>query len=268
MDVMRAVRLLVLAAISLLLFAEAFAAAGPRSVRFTLRGAEQTFYVFRPDSPTEGLPAVIVASGDGGWHGLIIEVAQYLAGRGHTVVGMDSKAYLESLSKPKALEPAQVTGDFGSIAQFAKAQSGSKTIILVGWSEGAGLAVLGGLDPAVRADLRGVVAIGLPELNELAWRWSDAVIYVTHKVPNEPTFNSKDYVGRLAPVPLMTIQSTHDEFVPIETAREIFARAQEPKQLALIEAESHHFGGQLPAFWQALDRAFAWFETLAASSTH
>jgi fermentation-respiration switch protein FrsA (DUF1100 family) len=111
-----------------------------------------------------------------------------------------------------------------------------------------------------------VVAIGLPELNELAWRWSDAVIYVTHKVPDEPTFNSKDYVGRLAPVPLMTIQSTHDEFVPLETAREIFARAQQPKQLALIEAESHHIGGQHPAFWQALDRAFAWFGTLATQS--
>jgi dienelactone hydrolase len=264
---MRAVRLLVLAAFSLLLFGQSLVAAGPRSVRFTIRGAALTFYVFRPNSPKADPPAVIVVSGDGGWHGLIVEVAQYLAARGHTVVGVDSKAYLESLSKPKALEPAQVTRDFGSIAQFAKEQSGSRTIIFVGWSEGGGLAVLGGLDPTLRADLRGVVAIGLPELNELAWRWSDAVIYVTHKVPNEPTFNSKDYVGRLAPVPLMTIQSTHDEFVPLETAREIFARAQEPKQFALIEAESHHFGGQLPAFWQALDRAFAWFETLAASAT-
>ncbi len=241
-------------------------AASPRKVNFPIRGVSQTFYVFDPDHRKPESPAVILVSGDGGWHGFIIEIAQYLADRGHTVVGVDSKAYLESLCKPKALEPAQVTGDFGSIAQFAKAQSGSIAIILVGWSEGAGLAVLGGLDPSLRPDLRGVVAIGLPELNELAWRWSDAVIYVTHKVPNEPTFNSKDYVGRLAPVPLMSIQSTHDEFVPVETAREIFARAQQPKQLASIEAESHHFGGQLPAFWQALDRAFTWFEELASKS--
>jgi dienelactone hydrolase len=241
-------------------------ASGPRKVSFTIRGADQTFYVFSPTTSKDTPPAVVVISGDGGWHGFIIEIAQYLADRGHTVVGVDSKAYLESLCKPKALEPAQVTGDFGSIAQFAKAQSVSKAIILVGWSEGAGLAVLGGLDNTLRADLRGVVAIGLPELNELAWRWSDAVIYVTHKVPNEPTFDSKDYVGRLAPVPLMSIQSTHDEFVPVETAREIFARAQEPKQLAMIEAESHHFGDQRPAFWQALDGAFTWFESLPAHS--
>jgi len=261
---MRAMRLLVLGVI--LCCVPAAVAGGPRKVSFTIRGAEQTFYVFAPDARKADPPAVIVVSGDGGWHGFIIEIAQYLADRGHTVVGVDAKAYLESLCKPKALEPVQVTGDFASIAQFAKAQSGSKAIILVGWSEGAGLAVLGGLDTTLRADLRGVVAIGLPELNELAWRWSDALIYVTHKVPNEPTFNSKDYVGRLAPVPLMTIQSTHDEFVPVETAREIFARAQEPKQIVWIEADSHHFGGQLPAFWQALDRAFTWFEELASKS--
>ena len=150
-------------------------------------------------------------------------------------------------ASPKALEPGQVISDIGAIAKFAKSQAGAKTIVLVGWSEGAGLVVLGGLDPDTRADLRGVVAIGLPELSELAWRWSDAALYVAHKVPDEPTFNNKDYVGKLAPVPLMLIQSTHDEFVPLATAREIFACAQEPKEQVLIEAESHHFGGQVPS---------------------
>ena len=237
-------------------------ASGVRKVNFTLRTADQTLYVFNPDNPRLDLPAVVAVSGDGGWHGLIIDVAQHLAGTGHTVVGVDAKAYLESLCKPKALEPGQVMSDIGAIAKFAKSQAGAKTIVLVGLSEGAGLVVLGGLDPDTRADLRGVVAIGLPELSELAWRWSDAAIYITHKVPDEPTFNSKDYVGKLAPVPLMLIQSTHDEFVPLAMAREIFALAQEPKQQVLIEAESHHFGGQLPVFWQALDRAFMWFETL------
>jgi len=265
---MRTVRLFGLTLWVFLFLGQAVDAAGPRRVKLTIRGAEQNLYLFTPDARKADAPAAVVVSGDGGWHGLITDVAQYLSDRGHTVVGVDSKAYLESLCKPKALEPAQVTGDFGAIAQFAKAQAGSKSVVLVGWSEGAGLSVLGGLDPNLRPDLRGVVAIGLPELNELAWRWSDAVIYVTHKVPNEPTFNSKDYVGQLAPVPLMTIQSTQDEFVPLATAHEIFARAQEPKQLALIEASGHHFDGQRPALWQALERALGWFETLASKSHH
>jgi len=238
-------------------------AAGPRKVGFTLRGVPQTLYLYEANIRKPDVSTVVVVSGDGGWHGFIAEIAEYLAGRGYPAIGVDAKEYLESLSKPKALEPAQVTGDFGTIARFAREQTGARTIVLAGWSEGAGLVVLGGLDPAGRADLRGVVAIGLPELNELAWRWSDSVIYVTKKVPNEPTFNSKDFVGKLTPIPLMVIQSTHDDFVPLATAQEIFGRAQEPKQIAFIEARDHRFEGERPAFWQALDRALAWFEELA-----
>lgn len=242
-------------------------AASSRKVNFPIRGASQTTYVFDVNDRKPESPAVIIVSGDGGWHGFITEIAQYLADRGYATIGIDAKQYLESLSKPRALEPAQVGGDFLAIARFAEEQTGAKTLVFIGWSEGAGLAVLGGLDPGVRANLRGVIAIGLPELNELAWRWSDSIIYVTHKVPNEPTFNSKDYVGRLAPVPLMVIQSTNDEFVPVEKAREIFARAQDPKQISFIESQNHHFDGQRPAFWQALDRGLAWFESLATKSS-
>ena len=263
---MRVKRLIVLLAFSAFLVARTGVAGGPRKVIFPIRGVAQTLYVFSADNRKADPPAVIVVSGDGGWHGFIIEIAQYLADHGYTVVGVDAKSYLESLCKPRALEPGQVTGDFGVIANFAKAQGGAKTIVLVGWSEGAGLAVLAGLDPATRTDLHGVVAIGLPELNELAWHWSDSVIYVTKKVPDEPTFNSKDYVGKLSPVPLMVIQSTQDDFVPLETARSIFARAGEPKQITFIDAGNHRFEGQRPAFWQALDRSFAWFELLAANS--
>ncbi len=256
-------RYYLLSLVSIAVLAQAAQAADNSKSTLDIRGVVQTLHIYSPDNRRADLPVVVVASGDGGWHGLIDDVAQGLARRGHWVVGVDSTAYLESLSKPNALTPTQVTSDFGEIARFAQAQAGTKNIVLLGWSEGAGLVLLGGLEPELRKDLRGVVAIGLPELSELAWRWKDAVIYVTHKVPDEPTFNSKDFVGRLAPVPLMTIQSTHDEFVPLETARAIFARAQEPKQLAEIEADGHHFGGQIPAFWQAIDRALAWFETLA-----
>ena len=265
MCMMRARRVAVILLLAFL-FARASVAHGPREVVFPLRGADQTLYVFSADNPRPDSPVVIVISGDGGWHGFIIEIAQDLAEHGYPAVGVDARAYLASLSKPKTLEPARVTHDFAEITRFAREQTQAKSVVLTGWSEGAGLAVLAALDPSVRADLRGVIAIGLPELNELAWRWNDSVIYLTHKVPNEPTFNSKDYVGKLAPVPLMVIQSTHDEFVSVETAQSIFARAQEPKEIMFIDARNHRFEGQRPALWQALDRSFTWFETLAANS--
>ncbi len=239
--------------------------AAPRKVPFAIRGVSQELYFFDPAQRKADAPACIVVSGDGGWHGFIAEVAQYLADRGHTAIGVDAKEYLASLSKSRALDPSQVTGDFATLARFAAEQAGAKSIVLAGWSEGAGLVILAGLDPGMRPDLHGVIAIGLPELNELAWRWTDAAIYITHKVPNEPTFNSKDYVGKLAPIPLLMIQSTHDDFVPLETARAIFARAGDPKQLNILDSANHRFDGQRPAFWQALDRALAWFESLSKS---
>ena len=45
------------------------------------------------------------------------------------------------------------------------------------------------------------------------------VIYMTRRVPNESTFNGKEYGGRLSLVPVMMIPSTRDEFVPVEGAR-------------------------------------------------
>ena len=263
---MRLQRLLVASLSLAILLAPTVAARGPRKVRFALRGVTQTLYVYDPQPGKADPPVALVASGDGGWHLFITDIAEHLAGQGYPVVGLDSKEYLESLSKAKALEPVQVTGDFAALLRFAENQSQTKSAVLVGWSEGAGLAVLGALDPAIRPSLRGVVAIGLPELNELAWRWSDAVIYMTHKVPNEPTFDSKDYIDKVAPLPLAMIQSSHDDFVPVATAREIFSRAQEPKRFNLIDARSHHFDGQRDAFWQALDRALGWFRTLPKSS--
>ncbi len=257
---------LVIAPLLFLLLVGRAVARGPRKVNLALRGVKQTLYFYDPQPGKADPPVALVASGDGGWHLFITEIAEYLAQKGYPVVGLDAKEYLESLSKSKALEPEQVTSDFAVLIRFAEGQSQAKSAVLVGWSEGAGLAVLGGLDPSVRPGLAGVVAIGLPELNELAWRWSDSVIYLTHKVPNEPTFNSKDYVGKLAPLPLAMIQSTHDDFVPIATAREIFGRAQEPKQFVQIDARSHGFDDQREVFWQALDRALAWFKSVPKAS--
>jgi fermentation-respiration switch protein FrsA (DUF1100 family) len=233
-------------------------------VTIRLRGVEQTLYYFPPQAPQSQDVAAVVLCGDGGWHGFIGDIAAHLAELGYPTFGVDSKDYLESLSKPKALEPAQVTSDLGDFIRFALDRTGKKYAVLVGWSEGAGLGILGGLNPAVRTSLHGVVAVGLPERNELAWRTSDAIIYLTKKVPNEPTFNSQDYVAKLSPLPLVMIQSTHDDFVPVEAANRIFARGQEPKRIFFIEARNHRFEGAQAEFFQALDRALEWFRDLAA----
>src|SRR6187401_3692199 len=83
----------------LILMAAATSPAGPaRSDLLTLRGTRQTLHLY---GPPRGAP-VILLSGDGGWIHLGPQVAQMLAARGLFVVGVDSRAYLESFTSATA----------------------------------------------------------------------------------------------------------------------------------------------------------------------
>ena len=71
------------------------------------------------------------------------------------------------------------------------------------------------------------IALGLGDSNELAWRWRDALIYLTHGAPREPAFSAAAVVGRVAPLPLAVIQSSHDEYVPAAEMRRVYDAAHE-----------------------------------------
>lgn len=209
--------------------------------------------------PADGIP-VIVASGDGGWIHLGPHVAELLASRGFFVVGFDVRAYLAGFTTDTtALRPADEPADFKALAAFASAATGQKPI-LIGVSEGAGLSVLAAADPEVKAAFGGVIGLGLPDHNELGWRWKDSLIYLTHRPPNEPGFSSAALVAAIAPLPLALLQSTHDEFVPLAETQRILARASEPKRLWVIDAVNHRFSSNLAEFDARLMEAIAWVQ--------
>jgi alpha-beta hydrolase superfamily lysophospholipase len=229
-------------------------AAAQSPVPFEIRGRTLTL---RMSGPPTGDP-VIVSSGDGGWIHLAPQAADTLARTGFRVVGLDSRQYLSAFTSSTAtLSEGDVARDFGAIVTFASGSRGKKPI-LVGVSEGAGLSVLAAATSENRRAIRGVVGLGLPDLNELGWRWRDAVIYFTKGVPNEPTFSAARFVGRLAPIPLAAIHSTHDEFVPVDVIRRLMESAGEPKRLWLVEASDHRFSGNEEQFRRALLEALAW----------
>ena len=147
--------------------------------------------------------------------------------------------------------------DYAALVDFAARGSPVRTM-LIGVSEGAGLSVLAAVDPAMQRRVAGVVALGLPDRNELGWRWTDSLIYVTHGVPNEPTFSAGDLVSRLTPVPLAAIHSTRDEFVPESDVRKLMARASEPKRLWMVTASDHRFSGNVPEFDRRLLESIEW----------
>jgi alpha-beta hydrolase superfamily lysophospholipase len=250
-----------LAAASLLATGPRAGAAGggppARTEAFSLRGVSQTLHLY---GAGEGR-VVIVTSGDGGWVHLGPDVAEFLAGEGYRVVGFDAKAYLSSFtSKSGPLRVEDVPGDYGALVEYA-ARGGPGRPILIGVSEGAGLSVLAATAPDLQSRVKGVVALGLPDLNELGWRWRDSMIYVTKKVPDEPTFSAREAVGRVSPVPLAALHSTHDEFVGVPAIRDILAQAREPKRLWVIEAADHRFSNTRPELQRRLKEAIAWIES-------
>jgi pimeloyl-ACP methyl ester carboxylesterase len=219
-----------------------------------LRGRAQTLYLY---GPRTGEP-VIVSSGDGGWIHLGPHIASFLAGRGFFVVGFDVKTYLESFTSGKtALDPATEPNDYATLAEFARRTTGKKPV-LVGVSEGAGLSLLAATDPRVKALVTGIVGVGMPDINELGWRWRDAAIYFTHKVPKEPTFSAATIAADVAPVPLAAIHSRTDEFAPVSVIQRIVDSAREPKRLWIVNASDHRFSNNLREFDARVLEALDW----------
>jgi alpha-beta hydrolase superfamily lysophospholipase len=219
-----------------------------------IRGHQQSLYIY--GSP-RGEP-VIVSSGDGGWIHLGPHVAEFLATRGFFVIGLDVKSYLSSFTSERStLRPEEEPADYRVLADVAKKATGRKPI-LIGVSEGAGLSVLAATDTATKADITGVISLGLPDMNELAWRWKDSLIYLTHRAPNEPSFSAAAIVDRVAPLPLAAIHSTHDEFVPVADVERVLKAANEPKRLWIVNASNHRFSDNLDDFDRQLLEAIAW----------
>lgn len=231
-------------------------AAAETKTTLSLRGQEQTLRLYGPRTG----PPVVVSSGDGGWTHLGPDIALFLETRGFFVVGFDCKRYLASFtSGSKTLAPTDVPADYRSLVAFARGGR-AEPVLLVGVSEGAGLSVLAASDPGLQASLRGVLALGLPDVNELGWRFFDSTIYVTHKTPNEPTFKAADYVPRLGAVPLAAIHSTHDEFVPVDEAKRLMALPGGPKKLVILEAADHRFSDKQPELQKAVLDALDWMK--------
>jgi len=219
----------------------------------SLRGVPQTLHLYGA-----GDKVAIVTSGDGGWMHLGPDVAALLAEEGYRVIGFDAKAYLASFtSRSGPLHVEDVPADYEALVAYA-APTGSIRPLLIGVSEGAGLSVLAATAPAVRARIAGVVVLGLPDRNELGWRFRDSIIYLTKKTPDEPTFSVREIVSHMAPLPLAAIHSRGDEFVPLPEVQGILDVARDPKRLWLVDAADHRFTGARPQLQQCLAEAIAW----------
>ncbi len=223
-----------------------------------LRGKPQQLHLLGQ----RGGDPIILSSGDLGWAGLVVHVGEYLAGKGYYVIGFNTKSYLSGFtSKNTSLTPQDVPADYLQLVEYAKQGSNARPI-LAGISEGAGLSVLAATAPDVRARVQGVLGLGLPDQNELGWKWQDFTIWITKKAPNEPGFMVEDIIARVSPVPLAEIHSTHDEFLSLDKAKALIALAGNPKRMWIVEATNHRFSDNRTELDRCILEAVHWIHSL------
>jgi len=100
-----------------------------------------------------------------------------------------------------------------------------------------------------------VVAISLPVYDELAWKPTDALIYVTHGTPREKVFDARQFVTKLDPVPIVILNATDDDTSPSRESQSLFDLTPGPKRLYMVKASGHHFEGGEAEFYRDLDEA-------------
>jgi dienelactone hydrolase len=230
--------------------------AHPGENSLTLRGQAQEIYYY-PAQGSGPHRSILFAGGDGGWHGFAITIAESMAAAGYHVYGLNARRYLMSFTGSSRLTPELIARDYRQIADWIRGGS-SERILLVGWSEGAGLALAAAADSSNQQAFEGLVAIGMTEYNILALRWSDFGALAIKRLPNEPTFKSADFLARVSPLPLAMIASRRDAYVPPDATQKLFAAARDPKRLIFIDADDHKFGGHTREFLRTLNESLDW----------
>ena len=247
----------------LALVAAAVPAAAAEGIPVQIRGKTVTLEWYPPAPGTPSKGTVLIGSGDVGWVGLAVEVAEWLSREGYGVAGINVREYLSSFtSHGEHVTTAQVPADYALMAKALRDRGVFvQPVVLSGVSEGAALAVLAASSAENHAWINGVITMGLPVTAELAWRWTDFTAWITKKDAAEPSFDARQFVPGVAPVPLWMIQSTKDEYVAEADYRTFERLAKEPKRLVLIPAGNHRFTDKKPELKSQILAGLAWMRS-------
>jgi pimeloyl-ACP methyl ester carboxylesterase len=208
--------------------------------------------------PAERVP-VLFLPGDGGFRGFAVTIARRMAAAGYEVYGLDTREYLEAFTGATVLAPRQAGADVAAIATAIGRGDRRARVALVGWSEGAALAIAAA---ATTPDaFAGVVVFGVPEQGVLAWRLRDTLASLAGREASEPAFDVAPFLSSFGRLPLVMIQASHDPFTPPERAKALFDRVPAPKRLEFIDARNHRFDGNTQQFFDTLVHGLGWVQT-------
>lgn len=239
-------------------FTRLTAAQSPGKNLVAIRGQKLEVYYY-PATGQRLNRKVLFAPGDGGWRGWAITIAQQMATWGYDVYGLDTKTYLESFTGKTTLTENDVMSDFRNLTLWMTGNS-SERVTLIGWSEGAGLSVLAAANPENKRFFNGLITFGLGDENVLGWSWKDNITYITKLKPDQPFFYASRFMSRIAPIPYLMIQSSNDEYVPFDEAKNLATLAKEPKRVVVIKANNHRFDGNQDEFYRTLREGLQWMK--------
>jgi len=207
---------------------------------------------------------VLYASGDGGWFGAAVNMFEDLTHLGYPAVGFSARSYMKLLGygdDPVSVD--ELGKDYQAIigeAQTSLNLPQTARTILTGWSRGAAFAVLVGSEKSLQHQLAGVIAIGLPDKEELNIRIHDRSILVANASSKHQhlIFDTYQRIPFIAPLPFSLIQSTRDDFLPASEARKLFGSESETDKFFAVEARNHRFSGGAAAFGRSLGESVRW----------
>lgn len=209
----------------------------------------------RDTAPTR--PLLVYATGDGGMHRKDLATYRHLAALGDPIVGFNAHDYVKHLGSASTTTPERVAQDYTRIIEQARKALGvdvHRPVVLVGVSRGAGLSVVaaGQLCNAIA----GVVAVALTQEEEYV-RWYRH-LPLTHESHHAVMVDLYEYLAELGTLPIAVVQSTHDQYLPAEKAREEFGPDTSDRRLQAIEAANHNFGGAREQMYAAIQSAVGW----------
>ncbi len=243
-------------------------AASYTTANISIRGRAQSLAVYDPAAGSPRRPfQIIVTSGDLGWIGLSVDVAEHARSLGFRTIGFNARAYLSSFSsRSEHLDERDIPGDYQALIAWARSDPAyPKDVVLVGVSEGAGLSVLGlGQSREVKG-CRGVIALGMPVTTSLGWHWTDFPMWITKKDPREPQAETRQFLPDLN-VPLVMIHSSKDEWDSIDRARDLYGLYRGPKRFIAVDAANHRFSDKIPEVMDHLSQSLQWLQNLDPQS--
>ena len=215
-------------------------------------------------------PLLLYATGDGGWRGKDKELFEQLAALNYPVAGFSAPNYLKNLGYvADTTTPQRLAADYQRLIQFSEKSlelPPNTPVILVGVSRGAGLAVVAAGQRMVRGELTGVLAIALTKEEEYVRHYQVRPGRTPPGMPRRELvmIETYEYLPRLSSLRVSVIQSTRDNYLPADEARQLFGPDTADRQLHPIKALDHSFAGARDELYAQMEQSLNWISSTLA----